>query len=134
MTASGLRVLIIEDDRPLGLMLSQAIEADGHEVQLAYDAPSAFAACERFNPNVVLIDIGLPGIDGYSLAEQLRERACADGIRIAAVTGAALPVHRDRSRIAGFDRHITKPVDLGELARLLAVWADEFEESNANRR
>ena len=126
--APHLRVLVIEDDRPLASMLRQAIEADGHEVRLAYDAPSAIAACEVFNPTTVLVDIGLPGIDGYSLADQLRERACADGIRIAAVTGHAMPADRGRSRVAGFDRHITKPVDLVELGRLLSAWADELED------
>jgi CheY-like chemotaxis protein len=108
-------------------MLRQAIEADGHQVRLAHDAPSAIAACEIFNPTTVLIDIGLPGIDGYALSEQLRERACADGIRIAAVTGYAMPAYRGKSRVAGFDRHITKPVDLAELGRLLSAWADELE-------
>src|SRR5687768_5356506 len=128
MGAPHLRVLLIEDDRPLALMLREAIEADGHEVQVAHDAPSAIAACEIFNPTTVLIDIGLPGIDGYSLAEQLRERGCTDGIRIAAVTGYAMPEYRGKSRVAGFDRHITKPVDLVELRRLLSAWADQLEE------
>src|SRR5688500_6439990 len=101
MSAPQLRVLLIEDDLPLATMLRQAIEEDGHQVQLAHDAPSAIAACEAFKPNTVLVDIGLPGIDGYSLAEQLRERACAGQIRIAAVTGFAMPVYRGKSRVAG---------------------------------
>jgi CheY-like chemotaxis protein len=126
--APHLRVLLIEDDRSLALMLREAIEADGHEVQLAHDAPSAIAACEIFKPTTVLVDIGLPGIDGYSLAELLRERACADGIRIAAVTGYAMAADRGKSRVAGFDRHITKPVDLAELRRVLSAWADELED------
>jgi CheY-like chemotaxis protein len=126
MTTSHLRVLIIEDDRPLASMLREAIEADGHEVRVAHDAPSAIATCEIFKPTTVLIDIGLPGMNGYALAEQLRERACADDIRIAAVTGNAMETDRGKSRVAGFDRHITKPVDLAALGRLLSAWADEL--------
>src|SRR5689334_11479857 len=103
-TLPHLRVLLVEDDRALGLMLREAIEADGHQVRLAHDGPSAMAACEEFKPTTVLVDIGLPGIDGYALAEQLRERACAGDVRIAAVTGYAMPAYRSKSRIAGFDR------------------------------
>ena len=127
MPAPRLRVLLIEDDRPLAQMLCEAIEADGHEVRLAYDAPSAIAACDAFKPTTVLIDIGLPGIDGYSLAEQLRARACAEAVRVAAVTGYPVPTYSRKSRVAGFDRHIPKPVDLAELRLLLSAWADELE-------
>jgi two-component system, chemotaxis family, CheB/CheR fusion protein len=122
-----LRVLIIEDDRPLASMLREAIEADGHEVCVAHDAPSAIAACQSFKPTAVLIDIGLPETDGYSLAERLREQVCADSVRIAAVTGYSMPAYWGKSRVAGFDRHITKPVDLAALGRLLSAWADELE-------
>lgn len=123
-----LRVLLVEDDQPLALMLREAIETDGHQVRVAHDAPSALAACEAFMPTTVLIDIGLPGIDGYALADQLRELACAAGVRIAAVTGYSMPAYRGKSRVAGFDRHITKPVDLAELRRMLSAWASELED------
>jgi DNA-binding response OmpR family regulator len=125
--APYLRVLLVEDDRPLAQMLGEAHARDGHEVRIAHDAPSAIAACEVFNPTTVLIDIGLAGVDGYSLAEHLRERACADGVRIAAVTGYPMEAGRSKSRVAGFDRHFTKPVDMEELRRVLSAWADELE-------
>jgi CheY-like chemotaxis protein len=123
-----LRVLIVEDDQPLAMMLRDAIEADHHQVRIAHDGPSAIAACEAYQPTTVLIDIGLPGIDGYALAEQLRELPCCPGtVRIAAVTGYGVPAYRRKSRVAGFDRHLTKPVDLAELRRMLSAWAEELE-------
>ena len=128
---SGLRVLLVEDDPALAQMLVEALEANGHEARVAHDAPSGLAACADFNPSVALLDIGLPGMDGHALADRLRTLPGMDALRIVAVTGYGDQTYRRRSRSAGFDRHLVKPVDLSALERMLRAWLDEDNERRA---
>jgi DNA-binding response OmpR family regulator len=107
------RVLIVDDHSDFAASLQQGLELLGHRTEIAHDAPTALLACHSFAPEVALLDIMLPVIDGYDLGSRLRER----GVRfLIAVTGTA---HPDRSHEAGFDAHFTKPLALDELDRVL---------------
>jgi CheY-like chemotaxis protein len=128
---SGLRVLLVEDDAALSQMLVEALAANGHETCVAHDAPSGLAACADFKPSVALLDIGLPGMDGHALADRLRTLPGMEALRIVAVTGYGDQTYRRRSRSAGFDRHLVKPVDLAALERMLRAWVDEDNERRA---
>jgi two-component system CheB/CheR fusion protein len=93
----------------------------GHQVETALDGPSALKAADRFTPDVVVLDIGLPVMDGYEVASQLR--ACgsrASKAGIIAVTGYGLPSDRERAAQAGFDAHRVKPIDFAVLAHAIA--------------
>jgi CheY-like chemotaxis protein len=121
----ALRVLVVEDDRGVADMLVEALVAEGHEPAVAPDAAMALQMCASFAPGVVLLDIGLPGMNGYAVAEQMRNLPGTDDMRIVAVTGHGHPEDRRRSRTAGFDRHLVKPIDLDALALILRAMAEE---------
>jgi two-component system CheB/CheR fusion protein len=126
-----LRVLVVEDDAQLADLLALNITMNGHEVAVARDAASAIAITEAFRPAVVLLDIGLPGMNGYDVADRIRNVPGMADIRVVAVTGYALPTDRRRSRVAGFDRHLVKPVNLDDLERILEAWAEEAAQTDA---
>jgi PAS domain S-box-containing protein len=117
-TACRRRVLIVEDSRDSAETLAALVEMLGHDAEVAYDGPSAIAKAREHAPDVVLCDIGLPGMDGYDVARQIR--ACAPaGIRLVAVTGYARPEEVLRAAEAGFDGHLSKPPDPEKLAELI---------------
>ena len=90
------------------------------EVRVAYDGPSALAIAPEYRPEVVVLDIGMPGMDGYEVARRLRARPEFVGTLLVALTGWGQEVDRQRSREAGFDKHLVKPVDPRDLHSLLA--------------
>jgi two-component system CheB/CheR fusion protein len=113
------RVLIIEDNVDAADTLRDALQIAGHEVRTAYDGPSGLARATEFRPEIVLCDIGLPGIDGYEVARRIRgERALAQTCLVA-LSGYALPDDVRRTTEAGFQRHLIKPPDLNQLGRLI---------------
>jgi PAS domain S-box-containing protein len=121
VSPSRLRILIVEDNRDAAEMLCGLLEMWGHEVAVAYSGPEGVTAAREYCPEVVLCDLGLPGMDGYAVAAELRQDPALEGIRLIAVTGYGPSEPRgSRSQEAGFERHLTKPVDPAELARLLA--------------
>jgi hypothetical protein len=91
----------------------------GHDVQVAQDGPMALDMAAAFRPDIVLLDIGLPGMDGYELARRIRELPELGGVQLIAVTGRGQEADRQAAAAAGFHSFITKPVDPEELARLL---------------
>ena len=112
------RVLIVEDNADARETLKMLLQVAGHEVDTAESAPAALEKLARFQPDVALIDIGLPGVDGYSLARSIRE----DGgrhLRLIALTGYGQLEDRQKALAAGFDVHVTKPVGLDQLRTLL---------------
>jgi CheY-like chemotaxis protein len=112
--------LLLADDNEFAVrMLAQALEANGHDVTVARDGVSAVRMASELRPNVAVLDIGLPGIDGYEVARRLRLDPDLDGIRLVAVTGYGGAEDRRKSREAGFDEHLVKPVDFETLERLL---------------
>ena len=92
----------------------------GHEVRLAHDGPEALVEAAAFDPEVVLLDIGLPTMDGYEVARRLRADPATAGAALIALTGWGQQDDRRRSREAGFDHHLVKPVDHDVLEQLLA--------------
>jgi signal transduction histidine kinase/DNA-binding response OmpR family regulator len=113
------RVLLVDDNRDAADLLGQALGRSGYAVTLAYDGPSAITAAAGAHPDVALLDIGLPGMDGYEVARHLR--GVVDGsLRLVAITGYGLPADHERSQEAGFLAHLTKPLDVGEVQEVLA--------------
>jgi two-component system CheB/CheR fusion protein len=100
-------------------MVSIVLTEDGHEVQLAKDGPSGLQAAQMFRPDIGLIDLGLPGFDGHALARSIRDGDEGKQIYLVALTGYGQPEDRLRSKEAGFDEHVVKPLDLRQLALLL---------------
>ena len=119
--ASPRRILIVEDSRDSRDMLRLLLEHAGHEVHEAVDGPSGVAAILSIRPDIALVDVGLPGLDGYELARQVRAREAAQRVRLVALTGYGLPDDQRRAREAGFDAHLVKPVDPERLARVIAA-------------
>jgi CheY-like chemotaxis protein len=116
------RVLVVEDDKDSREMLRILLELDGHDVHEAEDGPGALSAALALRPDVALVDVGLPGLDGHEVARQLRGGPTGPSLLLVALTGYAEPEDRERSRKAGFDAHLTKPISpekLGELFRML---------------
>lgn len=113
------RVLVVEDLPDARESLRLLLEADGHEVAVASDGFEGLRQLESFRPQVVLVDIGLPGMNGYSLARELRAAAGEDLVLVA-LTGYGQEQDRRAAREAGFDAHLTKPVSHDELAKALA--------------
>jgi CheY-like chemotaxis protein len=97
----------------------------GYDVRTAEDGLAAVEVAAAFAPDVVLLDIGLPLLDGYEVARRLRQLPQTRDVRIVALTGYGLPADRQRGREAGFDQHLLKPVDPVALADLIAKWSDE---------
>ncbi|MFP4063201.1 MAG: response regulator [Halochromatium sp.] len=106
---------MIEDNLDFGNGLKRLLELRGHDVVLAHDGPGGLSAAESHRLDVVVLDIGLPGLDGYEVASRLRRLKGFDGLRVIAVTGFGRDVDRRRSHRAGIDRHLVKPVAMPEL-------------------
>src|SRR6185436_10831635 len=111
-------VLLVEDHADARRILALMLKRYGHDVRTAEDGPAALAEAKRFAPEVVLLDLGLPGMDGYAVARQLRALPECGSARLIALTGYGQAEDREQSRAAGFDEHLLKPV---EAANLLAV-------------
>lgn len=116
----GLRVLAVDDNADAVDTLAELLEIWGYEVRVAYSGDEALARARDFRPDVMLLDIGLPGMDGYELARTLRGDASFHGCHLIAVTGFGQEEDRQRSTDAGFDQHLTKPVDPNDLRAALA--------------
>jgi signal transduction histidine kinase len=118
--ARGLRVLVVEDNVDAAESLAALLRLWGHDVHVVHDGLDAIDEAQRQHPEVVLLDIGLPGLDGYQVAKRLREDAELDGTLLVAMTGYGQPDDRRRSREAGIHHHFVKPVEPFVLRTLLA--------------
>lgn len=114
------RILVVDDNTDGAELLALALGQQGHEVRVAHDGPSALVLTQSFVPELALLDIGLPGMDGHELAVRLREQLKSDTPTLVAMTGYGDQSFRARSRDAGFSEHLVKPVDLARIDRLLA--------------
>jgi len=114
------RVLVVDDNVDAAELLGEVLELDGHEVSIAHDGVEALERAGSFTPDVVFLDIGLPGMDGYEVARRLRERLGKATPRLVAVTGYGQAGDRQRSREAGFDAHLVKPAELDTVRALVA--------------
>jgi CheY-like chemotaxis protein/nitrogen-specific signal transduction histidine kinase len=117
----SLRVLVVDDNRDVATMFASALTQLGHTTAVAYDAPGAMAAARRFQPEVGVLDVGLPGTDGLTLARDLRRMPGLENVRLIAVSGYGQAADRDRSLEAGMAEHLVKPVDIERLDAAIAA-------------
>jgi CheY-like chemotaxis protein len=113
------RILVVDDNRDAAASLSLLLELDGHVIVTVHDGLAAYAAAEAHRPEVALVDIGLPQMDGYELCRRIREQSWGGGMILVALTGWGQDEDRSRTRAAGFDAHLVKPVDYADLLALL---------------
>jgi CheY-like chemotaxis protein/two-component sensor histidine kinase len=119
-TPAKLRVLVVDDNQDAGETLAMLIETLGHQTRLAGDGQAALAAFDEWRPEVVFLDIGLPGMYGYAVAAAMRRRSPARATRLVAVTGYGQDSDRAKGRQAGFDAHLVKPAAYDAIAQILA--------------
>jgi PAS domain S-box-containing protein len=116
---NGKRILVVDDNRDAADSLAMVLSIEGAEVRVAYDGAAALASLEQSAPHAMVLDIGMPGMDGYEIARQIRQDSRFAGVRIVALTGWGQHADRLRSRMSGIDSHLTKPVNLGTLIGLI---------------
>ena len=116
---SGRRILVVDDNQDAADSLSAVLRLRGHEVRTAYDGLAAVEAAWHFTPEVAFLDIGLPKLNGYEVARRIREHDGGKRMYLVALTGWGQPDDRAKAREAGFDRHLTKPVEPGLLEQVL---------------
>lgn len=114
-----LRILIAEDNRDSADSLKALLELLGYETHIAYDGESAVRAAAALRPDAIIMDIGLPGLNGYDAARRIRAQRPSRRVLIVALTGWGQHTDRLRSAEAGFDHHLIKPLDLAALKRIL---------------
>jgi two-component system cell cycle response regulator DivK len=112
---TDVRILYIEDNPENRLLVSRILEVEGYEVVEAIDGPSGLEAARETEPDLILLDIGLPKVDGYSLAERFRQIPELDQVPILAVTANVMKGDRERTLAAGCDGYIPKPIDIDRL-------------------
>lgn len=113
------RILIVDDNVETVKLVARMLRHHGYQVVSAHDGHGAFEAARSFRPTVVLLDIGLPGMNGYEVANVLRQEPCCEGTRFIAVSGYGEQKSLNRSKQAGFDHHLTKPLEFERLIKLL---------------
>jgi CheY-like chemotaxis protein/two-component sensor histidine kinase len=119
MSPPSLRILVVDDNRDAADSLAMLLRTTGNDIRTAYDGLEAVQVASEFRPDVVLLDIGLPKIDGHEVAQRIRKEPWGRQMCLIAVTGWSDETDRARSRAAGFDHHLVKPLDTGHLAQLL---------------
>jgi len=117
--AAQRRILVVDDNADAAASLALLLKFSGHEVHVAHDGEAALRLTETLRPDAVLLDVGMPGMDGYEVARRLRLRPGTKDAVIIAVTGYGAEADRRRTRAAGFDHHLTKPIELESLADLI---------------
>jgi CheY-like chemotaxis protein len=118
-TSDPKRVLIVEDNIDAARSLAYLVRDMGHFVEYAINGYVAVDIARRFMPDIVLLDLGLPGMDGFEVCRKIKSHAGLEQARVIAITGYAQDEHRMRSRAAGCDMHLIKPVPTGVLEQLL---------------
>jgi len=114
-----LRILVVDDNQDSALSTAMWLKLRGCETEVAHDGIEALSAAERFNPSVILLDIGLPTLDGYEVCRQIRAAQWGQSMRVIALTGWGQDDDKQATAAAGFDAHLVKPVDLQHLYELL---------------
>jgi PAS domain S-box-containing protein len=119
-SATGRRVLIADDNKDAADSLAMLLEIEGHEVRVAHGGHAALALAQAFRPDVALLDIGMPDVSGFAVAAALRREPWGRTIQLVALTGWGQESDRRQTTAAGFDRHLTKPIDMDDLTAVLA--------------
>jgi signal transduction histidine kinase len=117
----GLRVLVVDDNADAAESLAWLLRLSGHQTRVAYDGPSAIEAALLFQPQALILDLGLPGLDGYRVAQHLRQEPAVHSALFIALSGYGREVDQRRSSEAGFDHHLIKPVDVNTLLEILSA-------------
>ncbi|MHB8720713.1 MAG: PAS domain S-box protein [Steroidobacteraceae bacterium] len=117
--AAPRRILVADDNRDAAESLAMLLQIDGHELRVEYDGPGAMAAFADFAPQVALLDIGMPGFNGYEVARLVRQREAGNAVVLIALTGWGQERDRERALAAGFDHHFTKPIDPERIHEIL---------------
>jgi CheY-like chemotaxis protein len=125
------RILVVDDNEDAAETLGLLLDTMGHDVRVTHDGPAALEAVNDFTPDVVFLDIGMPGMNGYEVARRMRAIAELDATVLVAVTGWGQDEDRERSREAGFHLHVVKPVDAAGLRSLLASVGDRERPATA---
>ena len=119
-TGAALRVLVVDDNLDAANVLKLLVEEAGHLVRMAHTGPTALAAALDFRPDVMLLDIGLPELDGFEVAKRIRQEPLLDDIVLVAMTGYGQAAGRQRMQEARFDHYLVKPADFEKLRQILA--------------
>jgi CheY-like chemotaxis protein len=132
VTPKRFRILVVDDNHDSALSLAMMLSIMGHETRTAHDGESAVATAESFLPEVILLDIGLPKLNGYEVAQRIREQPWGTSMFLIAVTGWGQDEDRQRSSEVGLNVHMVKPVEPAALEQLLAGLAsgDAFKQQN----
>jgi two-component system, OmpR family, response regulator len=117
--AQNRRILLVDDSVDAALAMGMLLEALGYDVRTEHDGPRALASLDEFHPDVVVLDIGLPGMDGFEVAREMRKRDVTKHALMLAMTGYGSDADRADALAAGFDHHLTKPVSVDALEALL---------------
>jgi CheY-like chemotaxis protein len=121
VASNARRILVVDDNRDSATSLALVLRMSGHTVEVAADGPGALQAVASFQPDLILLDIGLPGMNGYDTCRAIRAQPGAESVVIAAVTGWGQQEDHRKSREAGFDAHLVKPVEQEALLALIAA-------------
>ena len=121
---TSLRVLVVDDNVDAADSAAMLLRRSSHDVRVAYSSQAALESAVVFKPQLILLDIGLPEMDGYEVARRLREQPELKDIRLVAVTGYGQDTDRQRSHAAGFDDHLVKPFTLEQVQQVLPTSSD----------
>ncbi len=124
-TGPSLRVLVVDDNVDMARSLEMLLRESGHDVRTAHDGPAALETARDYRPNVVLLDIGLPELDGYEVAKRMRQHAVLQNVVLVAMTGYGQESDRQRAREAGFDHHLVKPARFEQMQKILATVSEK---------
>lgn len=116
-----LRVLVVDDNVDMAESLAMLLKAAGHEVRTAYDGDKTVQAVLDYRPHAVLLDIGLPGLDGHEVARRIRQQADLQSVILVALTGYGQEADRQASLAAGFNHHLVKPAEFKDVDRILSL-------------
>jgi CheY-like chemotaxis protein len=115
------RIVVADDNEDAAQSFAMLLSFAGHEVRIAHDGAAALEALREFRPDVAFLDIGMPQLSGYEVAEAVRAEPWGSEMKLFALTGWGQPEDQLRAKTAGFDRHLVKPIDPTEIDRLLGV-------------
>lgn len=125
-TTRSLKVLVVDDNADTVLSITMLLKASGHDVRAAHDGPTALQIALDYRPDVVLLDIGLPGLNGYEVAKRIRQQPDFENVVLVALTGYGQDSDRQNSLQAGFDHHLVKPARLAQLQKILATVSEQL--------
>jgi signal transduction histidine kinase/ActR/RegA family two-component response regulator len=119
LATRAVRLLVVDDNQDAAELLTELLGKKGYVTRVAFDGPTGLQVAREFQPHLAILDVGLPVMDGYELAAKLRQEPALTGLKLVALTGYGQDSDRHRARAAGFDVHLVKPIDPGQLLRLL---------------